>query len=183
MGPVRRRLAGLLDRLIGLELLREMAEFFQAFAPLYDGFRRRAREVQALLRRPETRFLLVAGPGESRVPDVLFFARRLRQAGHHLAAIVVNQVHASRTGAPGDGRSRGADGVELLRWLGDRDARGLTALRQLVTDGTPVADLPLLAEPPAGLAALEGLGRLARERFTGSPAPARRRRGRRRAPA
>ncbi|HET7039865.1 MAG TPA: ArsA-related P-loop ATPase, partial [Gemmatimonadales bacterium] len=92
-GPMRRQVAGLLDRLVGLELLREMAEFFQAFAPLYDGFRHRAREVQALLRRPDTRFLLVSGPGESRVPDTVFFARRLRDAGHHLAGIIVNQVH------------------------------------------------------------------------------------------
>jgi anion-transporting ArsA/GET3 family ATPase len=176
-GPMRRKVAGLLDRLVGLDLLRDMAEFFQAFAPLYAGFRRRAGEVQALLRRPETRFLLVAGPGESRVPDTVFFARRLEEAGHHLAAIVVNQVHDVRPGGRADqGRERTrpplpasagspVDGPELFRWLGDRDARGLTALRQLAAGRTPVADLPLLAEPPTGLAALGALGREARARL------------------
>jgi anion-transporting ArsA/GET3 family ATPase len=172
-GMVRRRIAGLLDRLIGLELLQEMAEFFQAFAPLYDGFRHRSREVQELLRRPETRFLLVAGPGESRVPDTLFFARRLRQARHHLAGIVVNQVHP-RSGSSGKGdacvapaapAAAAVDGAALLSWLANRDAAGLIALRQLVTDGTPVADLPLLAEPPTGLAALDALGRSLRGRL------------------
>jgi anion-transporting ArsA/GET3 family ATPase len=185
-GRVRRRVAGLLDRVVGLELLREMAEFFQAFAPLYDGFRRRSREVQALLRKPDTRFLLVAGPGESRVADTLFFARRLRQAGHHLAGVVVNQVNPGKA-IEGDQRRseaiRGDPGAELLEWLGERDARGLVALRQLVTDGTPVADLPLLPEPPTGLPALEALGRLVRERFGGASRPAPRRPWRRKARA
>jgi anion-transporting ArsA/GET3 family ATPase len=176
-GRVRRRVAGLLDRVVGLELLREMAEFFQAFAPLYDGFRHRSREVQALLRKPDTRFLLVAGPGESRVADTLFFARRLRHAGHHLAGIVVNQVHQEVDGHDGH------DGPALMAWLGERDARGLVALRQLVSDETPVADLALLPEPPTGLAALEALGRLARERFGERARPARRRPWRRRTPA
>jgi anion-transporting ArsA/GET3 family ATPase len=200
-GPMRRQVAGLLDRLVGLDLLRDMAEFFQAFAPLYAGFRQRAKEVQALLRRPDTGFLLVSGPGESRVPDTVFFARKLQDAGHHLAAIVVNQIHdvsagdredesGGRPRPPGLRSSRSpVNGPALFRWLADRDARGLVALRQLVVDGTPVADLPLLAEPPAGLAALEALGRVARARLDAvaavrydPPAARRGRQGRRPAP-
>jgi hypothetical protein len=105
------------------------------------------------------------------VADTLFFARRLRQAGHHLAGIMVNQVHPNGSGAA---RQRGSDlssatsapdGPALLAWLGERDARGLVALRQLVTDGTPVADLALLPEAPTGLAALELLGRSAAGRL------------------
>jgi len=46
-----------------------------------------------------------------------------------------------------------------------------------------VADLALLPEPPTGLAALEALGRLARERFGERARPARRRPWRRRTPA
>jgi anion-transporting ArsA/GET3 family ATPase len=137
-----------------------MAEFFQAFAPLYEGFRERAADVQRLLRTPGTRFLLVSGSGEQRAADTLFFARRLRQAGHHLAAIVVNQMHP-----PVSGRTDGADGVALLRWLGERDAAGLAHLRRLVTDGTPVAALPLLPSPPTGLPALEQLGRALLDRL------------------
>jgi anion-transporting ArsA/GET3 family ATPase len=159
-GVVRDRAAALLDRLVGLGLLRDMAEFFQAFTPLYAGFRERAADVQRLLRTPETRFLLVSGSGEQRAADTLFFARRLRQAGHHLAAIVVNQMHP-----PVSGRTDGADGVALLRWLGERDAAGLAHLRRLVTDGTPVAALPLLPSPPTGLPALEQLGRALLDRL------------------
>jgi anion-transporting ArsA/GET3 family ATPase len=159
-GMVRDRAAALLDRLVGLGLLRDMAEFFQAFAPLYAGFRERAADVQRLLRDRETRFLLVSGPGEQRVADTLFFARRLGQAGHHLAAIAVNQLHPPVAPAPD-----AAPGVELLRWLGERDAAGLAHLRRLVTDGTPVAALALLPSPPTGLPALEALGRTLLERL------------------
>ena len=62
-----RGLEALLDRVVGLSLLREMAEFFQAFAPLYEGFRERAVKVKALLRSPRTLFVVVSGPGEDAI--------------------------------------------------------------------------------------------------------------------
>jgi anion-transporting ArsA/GET3 family ATPase len=174
-GTVRDRVIRMLDRLVGLNLLRDMAEFFQAFGPLYAGFRERAQDVQHLLREEETRFLLVSGPGEERVADTIFFARRLRQGGHHVAALVVNQVHPADATAVG-----GEDGVGLLAWLGQRDARGVAHLRRLVTDGTPIADLPLLATPPTGLEQLEELGRLLVERLgAGRGRPRSPRRGKR----
>ena len=40
----------------------------------------------------DTRFLLLSGPGEPRIPDTLFFARRLREAGYSLGPVVVNIV-------------------------------------------------------------------------------------------
>jgi len=158
---IHRRVARLLDRIVGLELLREMADFFQAFAPLYAGFRDRARQVQELLRNNRTLFVLVTGPGEERIPDTLFFARRLREAGHHLGPIVVNQVHPElEEDTPGlSARGRLGEGMRLLAWMGDRDARGLTALRALLTDGTPLVALPLFPMPPTGLDDLSARGR------------------------
>lgn|GEM_PF-95317 len=93
LGGLGRRAERFLDEVVGLDLLRDMAEFFQAFSPLYAGFRERASQVEELLRSPKTLFVLVAGPGEERIPDTLFFARRLKQAGYHLGPIVVNRVH------------------------------------------------------------------------------------------
>jgi anion-transporting ArsA/GET3 family ATPase len=153
---VGRGLEALLDRVVGLALLRDIAEFFQAFGPLYAGFRSRAAEVRALLRSPRTQFLLVAGPGEERVADTLFFARKLREAGHHLAGVVVNQVHPAvpAGGAAGAGWE---EGLRLLRGLAARDRRGVAALRALLP-GEALAAMPLLAEAPTGLAALAALG-------------------------
>jgi len=153
LGPVGRGVAAWLDRLVGLDLLRDMAEFFQAFGPLYDGFRERATAVERLLRGRQTGFVLVTGPGAERIPDTLFFARRLREAGHDLRLIVVNQVRPrlSEVGAKGDG-------FAVLAWLGERDRQGLEALPTLLGRDTPVVDLPLLPEAPSGLEALEAVG-------------------------
>ncbi|HEX5761368.1 MAG TPA: ArsA-related P-loop ATPase [Thermoanaerobaculia bacterium] len=162
LGPFARHAERLLDEVVGLDLLRDMNEFFQAFAPLYEGFRERAAAVQELLRSPRTRFLLVAGAGEDRIPDTLFFARRLEQAGYHLAGIVVNRVHPWAPDEPGvtAAADAPAGGRELLRWLGRRDRRGLAELAQLLPREQPLVDLPLLPEEPGDLEALAAVADL-----------------------
>ena len=167
-----RRLEGLLDRVVGLGFLREMLEFFQAFGPLYDGFRERARQVEELLKSDRTLFVLVAGPGEERIPDTLFFARRLRDAGYRLGPIVVNRVHPTfpeaKRDAPGSSGCH-PDGRRLFAWLGAEDRRGLDQLRSLVRASQPIVDLPLRPEEPTDLESLDSLGRELLERLTGSP--------------
>lgn len=157
----------IVDRVIGTRLLHDMVEFFRAFAPLYDGFRERAAEVRSLLRAPDTLFLLVSGPGEDRIPDTLFFARKLKEAGHHLGPIVVNQVHPA-VAAPAD-PSAGAwhTGVDLFRYLGERDQRGLERLRKLLSRGEPLLAVPLQAAPPTDLAELEALGQVVLAKLKG----------------
>lgn len=162
-GLLGRQAERFLDDVVGLDLLRDMAEFFQAFAPLYEGFRERAQAVEQLLRSPKTRFVLVSGPGEERIPDTLFFARKLKQAGFHLGPVVVNRVHPYYPGnAPGGGTGR-----ELLAWLGERDRKGLVELAKLLGPGQPLVDIPLLPEEPTDLASLERLGRTVQERLAG----------------
>ena len=119
LGFVGRNVEAFLDRIVGLEVLRDMAEFFGAFGPLYEGFRERATEVQALLRSPRTAFVLVSGPGEERVPDALFFARRLAEAGHHLGPVIVNRIHprSPARGRPARPRRRPA-ALALARGAG-----------------------------------------------------------------
>jgi anion-transporting ArsA/GET3 family ATPase len=166
LGPLGRTLEEVLDRIVGLDFLREMVEFFQAFAPLYDGFRQRAQEVEALLRSPRTLFLLVSGPGEERVPDTLFFARRLEEGGYHLGPIAVNRVHpqfppeASRYWHLQEGPP---DGRQLLAWLGETDRHGVEQLEALVAPRRRLVSLPLLPQAPTDLATLEDLGQLLEE--------------------
>ena len=171
LGGLGRRAERFLDEVVGLDLLRDMAEFFQAFSPLYAGFRERASQVEDLLRSPKTLFVLVAGPGEERIPDTLFFARLLQQAGYHLGPIVVNRVHpepdeavlldppGAPEPAPGSAPVPGlVDGIQLLTWFGERDRRGLVQLAQLLSDAQPLVDLPLRAEEPTDLPSLADLG-------------------------
>jgi anion-transporting ArsA/GET3 family ATPase len=164
-GGLGRRAERFLDEVVGLDLLRDMAEFFQAFSPLYAGFRERAAQVEELLRSPRTLFVLVAGPGEERIPDTLFFARRLQQAGYRLGPIVVNRVHPEPP-EPGSPAVPGlVGGLELLAWLGERDRRGLAQLAQLLSPGQPLVDLPLRPEEPTDLASLADLGADLEERL------------------
>lgn len=169
LGVLGRNVEGLLDRMVGLELLRDMAEFFQAFGPLYEGFRERALEVQRLLRSPETSFTLVSAPGRRRVADTLFFARKLLEAGLDLGLVVVNRVHpmVSEAGPEPQRADPGAqDGRHLLAWLGRRDREGVDELRALLGARHPLVDLPLLLEEPTSLEALDALGRMLEERVT-----------------
>ena len=112
---------------------------------------RRIPAVRALLRAEGTRFLLVAGPGPERIPEAMYFLRKLQEAGHRLGPVVVNRVHPEVEG--GD-----AAGLELLRHLGERDRRGLEEFRSRFPKGGEVLDLPLQPRPPSGLADLESLG-------------------------
>ena len=173
-GGLGRRAERFLDEVVGLDLLRDMAEFFQAFSPLYAGFRERAAQVEELLRSPRTLFVLAAGPGEERIPDTLFFARRLQQAGYQLGPIVVNRVHpdppsptadafaptpAPVAATPAPASVSGlVDGLGLLTWLGERDRRGLQELARLLSSEQPLVDLPLRPEEPTDLASLADLG-------------------------
>jgi hypothetical protein len=151
---------GIADRVLGMRLLGDVVEFFRAFSPLYDGFRERADQVRRLLRAPETLFVLVSGPGEDRIPDALFFARKLKEAGHHLGPIVVNQVHPRVPVRPRTVSGATAAGLELFHHLGERDYEGLRRLRKLLAPSEPLLAIPLQAAPPTDLTELEALGRV-----------------------
>ena len=99
----------------------------------------------------------MSGPGPGRIPDTLFFARKLGEAGHPLGPILVNQVHP-RVGTDGGGSV--AEGVALFHYLGERDHRGLAELRGLLGASGRMAVMPLQPTPPTDLPALGALGRL-----------------------
>ncbi len=165
LGVLGRNVEAFFDRMVGMELLRDMAEFFQAFTPLYDGFVERALEVQKMLRSDATSFTLVSGPGEQRVADTLFFARKLSEAGYRLGPIVVNRVHPKVDAAPEVVNL--ADGRGLLAWLGRRDHQGVAQLRDLLGDSHPLVVVPLRPDEPTNLESLAELGALLREQLKG----------------
>jgi anion-transporting ArsA/GET3 family ATPase len=175
LGPLGRKFEEFLDEVVGLELLRNMAEFFQAFGPLYEGFRQRALEVERLLVSGDTGFFLVAGAGEENVPDTLFFARKLGETGHHLGPVLVNRLHPRAATVPDRETAAAGDGSALLAWLAERDAQGLEHLRTLLGPDRPLLDLPLLAEAPSELESLSVLADLLAERLRAAASAAPRR--------
>jgi anion-transporting ArsA/GET3 family ATPase len=159
----------LLRRLVGVDLLTEIALFFAAMGGLIGGFRERASAVEALLHDPASTFVIVSSPESEAVRESIAFTDQLREAGLQPGALVVNRVHhgedtsgdpatvrAALTAALGE-RLAGAvwasvadvdaravhdqAGVERLR-------RDLSALPQSLIpsfDAT-LGDLPLLGE-------------------------------------
>ncbi|MBI4911873.1 MAG: ArsA family ATPase [Acidobacteria bacterium] len=146
------------DRTLGRRFLEDLVEFVRAFNPLFDGFRDRAEEVRRLLRDEGTLFLLVAGPGPDRIPDAMFFLRKLKEAGHRLGPLVVNQVHPPvenpRAGSPDL-----HPGLRLLAHLGSRDQEGLRQIRDLLPGPGSVLELPAQPRPPSDLPSLAALAR------------------------
>src|ERR1700760_1053108 len=88
-----------LTRVVGVDLLRDLSNFFRSLGGMVDGFTERAQRVGALLEDPATTFLIVTAPRHDPVEEAIFFRRKLRYAGMPFGGLVVNRVHM----APEDG--------------------------------------------------------------------------------
>ena len=104
------------DRVLGVQFLQDLSEFFLAFEGMYGGFKQRAAEVQKLLRDPGSAFVLVAAPTKASLDEALFFHRRLEEAGMPFVGFVVNRVHPDPAAAGTAARARGTP-VKLDRDL------------------------------------------------------------------
>jgi anion-transporting ArsA/GET3 family ATPase len=93
---------GVLKRVVGIDLLADLGEFFQAFSGMVDGFRERARRVSELLADPATTFLIVCGPQGEPISEAVYFHRKLVEAKLPVGGVIVNKVHYE-TDAVGDG--------------------------------------------------------------------------------
>jgi anion-transporting ArsA/GET3 family ATPase len=82
-----------ISKVAGSEIVEDAMAFFRAFDGMEEGFRERARGVEALLADPGTAFVLVAAPRRDSVSEAKFFADRLAQAHQPVAALVVNRLH------------------------------------------------------------------------------------------
>src|SRR3954453_173393 len=68
---------GVLQRVTGVDLLRDLSVFFRSLGGMIDGFTERARRVGALLEDPATTFLIVTAPRHDPVEEAIFFHRKL----------------------------------------------------------------------------------------------------------
>ena len=82
-----------LKRITGVDLLQDLAEFFQAFSGMVGGFRERARRVNELLADPQSTFLVVCGPQGEPIDEAVYFHRKLVEAKLPFGGVVVNKVH------------------------------------------------------------------------------------------
>ena len=115
------------SRLTGQAVLGDLAEFFQSFEGMYDGFKQRAQSVYKLLQSPESAFVVVASPEAPALREARFFLQRLAQDGMPTAGLVVNRV----TLPPGGG----------LASLSAKDARAAAASLNGAPERRAVASL------------------------------------------
>ncbi len=94
---------GVLKRIVGFDLLADLAEFFNAFSGMVDGFQARAKRVNSLLADPHTCFLVVCGPQGEPVDEAVYFHRKLVEAKLPFGGVIVNKVHYPAERLRGDG--------------------------------------------------------------------------------
>ena len=167
---------GMLSRLTGAGVLREITAFFAAIGGMVEGLAARAGAVEALLRDPATSFVLVSSARGAVVEETIAFARELRAAELTLSALIVNRVHAAGLAPPPAGVLEELLGERLAALVGEslveRDARaaadgaGVARLREAFA-GLETVVIPELAGELENLAGLERLA-LYLERRPGS---------------
>jgi anion-transporting ArsA/GET3 family ATPase len=81
-------------RVTGVDMLGELSRFFRSLSGVIDGFGERTRSVAALLRAPQTTFLIVTSPEVEPAREATFLADRLAAAGMPVGELIVNRVHA-----------------------------------------------------------------------------------------
>jgi anion-transporting ArsA/GET3 family ATPase len=105
----------LADRVLGLQFLQDLSEFFLAFEGMYAGFKERAAQVHEVLRAGDSGFVLVAGPSTLTLDEALYFHRRLVERGMPFVGFIVNRLHPAGTAPAGRGPAPDLDDD-----LGDR---------------------------------------------------------------
>jgi anion-transporting ArsA/GET3 family ATPase len=167
---------GALTRILGGELLRDVQTFVAALDTMFGGFRERAEQTYALLKRPETAFVVVSTPELDALREASYFVERLGNDAMPLAGLVLNRMHQGGpdglTEHQADAAADRLDGMRehrltamLLRLhaanlrLAARDTRRAARLAA-AHPAVPVTHVPAL---PRDVNDLGGLREIARE--------------------
>jgi len=159
-----------LQRWTGLDLLRDLADFMGAFETMIDGFSRRAREVDALLRAPTTAFVLVTTPDPHTIRTTRAFHRELVDAGYPVAGVIANRVisfppladpERDVASCPAPLRGKLLHTYADLRTLSEAHAAALEDL-QIDTGAPLLAAVPAVTDAPTSLPGLQRFADLLR---------------------
>ena len=168
-------LFSVMKRATGVDLLQDLAEFFNTFGDMTDGFRERAERVDALICDSRTTFLLVTSPRAASIEEARYFARKLAAEDLPFGGVVANRVREPVRGAGGArlqtelgkvlepelARKVGRN-LEEQRGLAERDAHNLDLLRKRM-GRKPLVVVP---ELPDDVHDLEGLAAMGEHLFS-----------------
>ncbi len=85
-------LFSVMKKATGVDLLKDVAEFFNAMGDMTDGFRERAERVDALISDSRTTFLLVTSPRAAAIEEARHFHRKLQSEGLPFGGVIVNRM-------------------------------------------------------------------------------------------
>jgi anion-transporting ArsA/GET3 family ATPase len=152
---------GVLTRILGTQVLRDVQTFVSALDTMFGGFRERADYTYQLLRAPGTAFLVVAAPEPDALREASYFVERLADERMPLAGLILNRVQrppaaqlsAARSLAAAETLEATAGGshpltVTALRLHADRMQQA-AAQRRVAEHFTAAHPLVPVAEVPA----------------------------------
>jgi anion-transporting ArsA/GET3 family ATPase len=165
---------GVLTKILGAQVLRDVQTFVTALDTMFGGFRERADYTYQLLRAPGTAFLVVAAPEPDALREASYFVERLAQERMPLAGLLLNRVQRSPAARLSAARSQAAAetlqasgshplAVTALRLHAER-MQQVSAQRRLAKHFTaahpvvPVAEIPALAQDVHDLDGLRAIG-------------------------
>lgn len=142
-----------LKRITGIDLLKDLSEFFANFADMASGFSERAQRVDALLRGTDSTFLLICSPEHEPADEAIFLRRRLKEQNLPFGGAIVNKVRPDyyRARKQLDGaidaelEARVMENYERQRVLGRRDAEGVERLTKSLGERN-VIEVPLFSD-------------------------------------
>jgi anion-transporting ArsA/GET3 family ATPase len=165
---------GMLTRILGAQVLKDVQTFVAALDTMFGGFRERADATYLLLQTSGTAFVVVAAPERDALREASYFVERLAEEEMPLAGLVLNRVHGS--GARSLSAARATAGAETLAEEGCHPlAAGVLrvhaermrvlereqSLRRRFTSAhprVPVVDVPAQAGDVHDLAGLRAVG-------------------------
>jgi anion-transporting ArsA/GET3 family ATPase len=104
------------DKILGGELLGNIQTFVSALDTMFGGFRERADQTYALLKRPETAFVVIATPEPDALREASYFVKRLEADSMPLAGLILNRVHPDGGDRLGEHQaSGGAERIDSVR--------------------------------------------------------------------
>jgi anion-transporting ArsA/GET3 family ATPase len=105
-------LTGIVTKVLGAQVLRDVQTFVSAFDTMFGGFRERAEDTYRLLQTPGTAFLVVATAEPDALREASYFVERLSEDRMPLAGLILNRVH--RSPAPRLSAARSLAAAEAL---------------------------------------------------------------------
>ena len=164
---------GVLNKILGTQVLTDVGTFVSAIDTTFGGFRERADKTYALLKEPSSRFVVIAAPEPDALREAAYFVERLKTDTMPLAGLVLNRVQYIDAPELSADRARVAS-QELSREGRDLTAAllGIHANRQAQAErqqhlaerftaahpAVPIAMMPAMAEDIHDLAGLRAIG-------------------------